>query len=432
MVMNNLDVVILLILLSSLFLYLNNCWLKLSASIGVTILALCTSAGILLLESISPGLTKGFKQFIMNFNFADALFNFILSFLLFAGAMHINLRSLQREKWTIFVLATVGTFISAMVTGILLYYALPVINIKLDFIYCLLFGALISPTDPVAVLAMIKDSFISRRLEIRIAGESLFNDGFGVVLFLVVLQIVNAGIDHVTPAMVASIFFKEALGGLLLGLLIGLLGFHCLKAVDNRYYELEVLITLLMVMGGTRLAAILHVSAPLAMVVTGLCVSYEGRSQKRSNIANIFVSKLWHLLDQLLNVVLFILVGLKFIHMHFTTQYLLAGAIAIAVVLAARCIGVLLPIHLFNFKRTFSKKAIFILTWGGLRGGIPIALALALPAIEAKEFIITITYCVVLFSILVQGLTINRLMKEPADTMVTKPAKTTREEVSIG
>ncbi len=414
--MNHLDTVIALIFLCAVFTYINNRFLKLSASIGVTLLALFTSFIVLLVETIAPGTTTPIKQYIINFNFTDALFNFILSFLLFAGAMHINLRSLQREKWTVFVLATLGTFISAVVTGGLLYYALPIVSVKLDFIYCLLFGALISPTDPVAVLAMIKNSFISRRLEVRIAGESLFNDGFGVVLFLAVLQIVNAGIDNVTPMMVASIFFKDALGGLLLGLVVGLLGFHCLKAVDNRHFELEVLITLAMVMGGTRLAQLLQVSSPLAMVVTGLCVSYEGRSQHKSNIANMFVSKFWSLIDELLNGVLFMLVGLKFIHMQFSTENILAGAIAIVVVLASRYIGVLLPIYLFNFKRTFSKKAILILTWGGLRGGIPIALALALPAIEAKEFIITVTYSVVLFSIIVQGLTINRFMQKPATT----------------
>lgn len=430
--MENLDIVLILILLCACILYVNNRWLKLSASIGVTILALCTSLGIVITEYIFPGTTIPLKQFIIDFNFTEALFNFILSFLLFAGAMHINIRSLQREKWTVLVLATVGTAVSAFVSGVLLYYALPLISIQLDFIYCLLFGALISPTDPVAVLAMIKESFISRRLEVRIAGESLFNDGFGVVLYLAVLQIVNAGVENVTPMMVASIFFHEAIGGLLLGLLVGTAGFHCLKAVDNHFYELEVLLTLIMVIGGTRLAELLHVSSPLAMVVTGLCISYEGRSQQKSNIANLFVSKLWNLIDELLNAVLFMLVGLKFIHMHFTPQFLMAGAIAVVVVLASRYIGVLTPIYLFNFKRTFSKKAIMILTWGGLRGGIPIALALSLPAMEAKDFIITITYCVVLFSIIVQGLTINRLMKEPAtDNLQEKKQTKMKKEAAV-
>jgi CPA1 family monovalent cation:H+ antiporter len=427
--MGNLDIATLLILLCAIFIYLNSRFLKLSASIGLTFLALCTSLGVLVAEKILPGITSPVRQLIIDFNFTDALFNFILSFLLFAGAMQINLRSLQREKWTVLVLATVSTFISAIVTGILLYYALPFIYIQLDFIYCLLFGALISPTDPVAVLAMIKDSFISRRLEVRIAGESLFNDGFGVVIFLAVLQVANAGIENVTPMMVASIFIKEAIGGMLLGLVVGILGFKCLKVVDNHLYELEVLITLAMVMGGTRLAQLLHVSAPLAMVIVGLCVSYEGRSEKRSNITNIFVTKFWHLVDELLNAILFMLVGLKFVHMQFDTGFLLAGVLAIGTVLLSRYIGVIIPIHVFNFQRTFSKKAIIILTWGGLRGGIPIALALSLPPMASKDFIVTITYCVVLFSILVQGLTINRIMKKPAEEKPVEMHVTKKKEL---
>jgi monovalent cation:H+ antiporter, CPA1 family len=410
--MSILDITCILITLSAAFIYINNRYLKLPATIGLTILALLTSLIILLVGKLIPAVTRQAQDILLQFNFSRALLDFMLSFLLFAGAIGVNLRSLSRERWSILTLATVSTFFATAITGILLYYILLVFSIPLSFIYCLLFGALIAPTDPVAVLSIVKKLGISRRLEVRISGESLFNDGIGVVLFLCVLSVVNTGVENFSPAAVLLILSKEVAGGIVLGLILGYLGYKALLKVNNEHFETEILITLAMVLGGTRLAQLLHVSTPLAMVVMGLFVSYEGRSQHAPQITHTFVNKFWHLMDEILNAILFLLVGFKLLIIELRLDYLLAGMAAVIVVLTARYIGVITAIYAFNFKRTFSHQTITILTWGGLRGAISIALALSLPEIAQKDFIVTITYSVVLFSILVQGLTIGKLLEK--------------------
>lgn len=237
----------------------------------------------------------------------------------------------------------------------------------------------------------------------------------GVVIFLCVVSIIQAGVENFSPLTVLFILSKEVIGGIILGLILGYIGYKILSAVENEYFEIEILITLSMVMGGTRLAQLLQVSTPLAMVVMGLCVSYEGRRGSAPVIAGVFVNKFWHLLDEILNAVLFLLVGFKLLLVEIRLDYLLAGLIAVVVVLLSRYIGVLVPIYAFNFRRTFSHKSITILTWGGLRGAISIALALSLPDTSQKEFIVAITYSVVLFSILVQGLTIGKLLEKKVE-----------------
>ncbi|MDO1449886.1 sodium:proton antiporter [Rhodocytophaga aerolata] len=416
--MSILDIICILISLSVAFIYLNNRYLKLPATIGLTILALLTSFMLILTGKFVPAVTRQAQAIVVEFNFSQALLNFMLSFLLFAGAISVNLRSLIRERWSILTLATVSTLLSTVITGVLLYYLLQLFTIPLDFIYCLLFGALISPTDPVAVLSMVKKLGISRRLQVRISGESLFNDGIGVVLFLCVASIASAGVENFSPLTALTLFSKDVLGGILLGLLLGYIGYQALSAVENEYFEIEILITLSMVMGGTRLAQLLHVSVPLTMVVMGLFVSYEGRRENTPLLANLFVSKFWHLLDEILNAILFLLVGFKLLIIEIRPDYLLAGVVAVLVVLISRYIGVIIPIYAFNFKRSFSHRTITILTWGGLRGAISIALALSLPETAQKEFIIAITYMVVLFSILVQGLTIGKLLEKKEEPEV--------------
>lgn len=315
----------------------------------------------------------------------------------------------------ILILATVGVILSTFIIGYGMYLALPLLGYNIKFIYCLLFGALISPTDPIAVLSLLKRFNLSKDLETKIAGESLFNDGVGVVVFLTILQIATGGSGHgaveeTTFSSVAALFGQEVIGGAGLGALLGWLGFKLLDAIENEHVELEVLVTLSLVMGGTWLASYFHFSAPLAMVVLGLFLSNQGRTAKKEEVTGQYVFKFWHLMDEALNAILFILIGLEMVIIPFSWMSITAGLIAILIVLTARFIGVSTPIKLLSFKRQFDNGTIAILTWGGLRGGISVALALSLPDFPFKDLIVTMTYVVVIFSISVQGLTIPKLL----------------------
>lgn len=384
------------------------------------VLALLLSVVVVGLGMIFPSITEIATE-IMEFDFSYVLLNVMLSFLLFAGALHIDLRKLAEEKWSILTLATFGVIISTFITGTLIYLVTPYLGLELNYIHCLLFGALISPTDPIAVLAMVKKNPISKNLEIKIAGESLFNDGIGVVVFLTILHIAQNGAEQFHPLSTLALFGREVLGGLALGLGTGFLGFWLLKIVDNDHVELEVLITLSMVMGGAQLAEIFHVSGPLAMVVMGIIVGNEGRSEELSNVTGEYVYKFWHLIDEALNAILFILIGLEMIVITFRFEFLVAGLIAIQIVLLSRWVGVGMPIAVMRLTRKFERNTIAILTWGGLRGGISVALALSLPkSLESKDMIVAITYSVVVFSILVQGMTIRKFFEDSISKMKPK------------
>jgi monovalent cation:H+ antiporter, CPA1 family len=410
--MDVLDIITLLIFLAALFTFINIRFLKMPSTIGLMVLALVMSITLVISGYFVPSIYNGAQSIMLKFDFSEVLLNVMLSFLLFAGAISIDLRKLAEEKWSILILATFGVLISTLVVGVLMYLFLPYLGIYLELIYCLLFGALISPTDPIAVLAIIKKLKISKNLEIKIAGESLFNDGIAVVVFLTMLTIANLGLENFEIGNVALLFGQEVLGGIMLGLGFGFIGFHFLKYVDNKHTELEVLITLSMVMAGNRIAEELSVSSPLAIVVMGLFIGNEGRSEQLSDVAGEYVFKFWHLLDEALNAILFILIGLEMLIIPFKLDYFLAGGAAIVIVLIGRYVGVSIPILAMQTKRQFQKGTIKILTWGGLRGGVSVALALYLPdAMPAKEIIVAITYSVVVFSIIIQGLTIGKLIK---------------------
>lgn len=412
--MGVLQIITILIILSALFTFINISVLKLPSTIGLMLLALGLSFTVVILGYFFPVVTNMAAN-IMKFDFSYVLLNVMLSFLLFAGALHIDLNKLAEEKWSILTLATLGVLISTFITGTIVYVVLPYLGLNISYIHCLLFGALISPTDPIAVLAMVKKNPIAKNLEIKIAGESLFNDGIGVVVFLTILHISRSGAEVFDPFSALALFGQEVLGGIAMGMALGLLGFWLLKIVDNDHVELEVLITLSMVMGGAQLAEIFHVSGPLAMVIMGIIVGNEGRSEALSNVTGEYVYKFWHLIDEALNAILFILIGLEMIIITFRFDFLVAGLFAIQIVLLSRWIGVGLPVLFMSLTRKFEKNTITILTWGGLRGGISVALALSLPkSLESKELIVAITYSVVLFSILVQGLTIRDFFKAGA------------------
>lgn len=420
--------------MAAVFTLINITVLKLPSTIGLMAIALMMSVVILALGFVFPAVTGAAEHIVEAFDFKEVLLNVMLNFLLFAGALSVNLNTLLEEKWPVLVLATVGTLLSTFIVGSLVYYIfpLPFIGLEIPFIYCLLFGALISPTDPIAVLSLVKEYAISKKLEIKIAGESLFNDGVGVVVFLTILGIAEAqfggdlvathgshGGGEITASSVGLLFGREVIGGLLMGAVFGFLGFKLLDFIDNDHVELEVLVTLTLVMVGGRIAELLHVSGPLAMVVMGLFIGNEGRDEKLANATGEYVFKFWHLLDEALNAILFILVGLEMIMIAntFSIDSIAIGVIGILIVLTARFIGVSVPVTVMRIWRKFEPKTIAILTWGGLRGGISVALALSLSEFEwidhsVKETILFVTYCCVVFSILVQGLTIGKLLKD--------------------
>ena len=412
------DIITILVVIAAVFNYINANYLKLPSTIGLMIQALVLSIVLLLSGNIFPALPEEGMRFLNSINFTEVTLNIMLSFLLFAGALHVDLRELRHQLFPILSMALVGTIISTFVIGTLMYYIMPLIGVPLDYTICLLFGTLISPTDPIAVLAMLKKTKVPKSLEVKIAGESLFNDGIGVVLFLTMLRIVQKGLGEFEPGEAGLLFVEEVFGGVLLGAALGLLGFYALKATDNKYSQVEILITLALVMGGTRLALLLHVSAPLAMVICGLFLGNEGRNPKLADIKGSYVTQFWNLLDEILNAILFILIGLEILVITFEYSFLLAGAIAIAIVLIGRLSGVGIPVLTLRKVHGFQPNTIKILTWGGLRGGISVALALSLPSsLPQKELIVSITYCVVVFSILVQGLTINKVIKGGQEDM---------------
>jgi CPA1 family monovalent cation:H+ antiporter len=340
-------------------------------------------------------------------DFNKALMHGMLSFLLFSGALHVNLEDLARHKWIISILATFGVVISTFIVGGSAWIVFSLIGIKLPFIYCLLFGSLIAPTDPIAVIGILKKAGVPKSLETKITGESLFNDGVAVVVFLVIMGIVAGGHD-VTVGHIILLFVEEAIGGIVFGFAIGWLTYLMLKSVDN--YQVEVLLTLALVMGGYSLAYTIHVSGPIAMVVAGIFIGNRGRLFAMSEKTREHLDSFWELMDEILNAVLFLLIGLEVLVITTKGSYLIAGMVMIPVVLLARFISVGLPVTFMRRIRDFSPHAVKIMTWGGLRGGISVALALSIPSGPEREVLLTVTYIIVVFSILVQGLTIERLV----------------------
>lgn len=404
--MNFFQAFALLISLTALFAYLNARFIKLPAPVGSLLVALVLSLGVVLFGSTA--LEGSAEALLQRLDFDVLVLQGLLSFLLFAGALNVNLENLNRLKWPILTLATVGLVLSTLVVGTLMYVLLGFFDLSLPYGYALLFGALISPTDPIAVLAILKQAGVSENTETLITGESLFNDGVGVVIFSVILGTVAAdehGGGGFTGALL--LFVQEAAGGLLFGLVIGYVAYLLLKSIDN--YTVEVLITLAVVTGGYALAQALHTSGPLAVVVAGLFIGNRGRLLAMSDKTREHLDAFWEMIDEILNAVLFVFIGLEVVVLAFTRGYLWAALLAIPVVLAARFLGVGLPISLFRLRRTFLPYTVRVMVWGGLRGGISIALALSLPSSPERDLIIAMTYGVVVFSVLVQGLTVGRV-----------------------
>ncbi len=400
----------LLIVIAAIFGYLNHRLLKLPGVIGLMVLALVSSLGAIGLGKLGVDWVLKAGQLVRGINFHAILMDVMLSFLLFAGALHVDVRALGRQGVAVGVMAIIGTLLSTGLIGTAFYYLLPLFGLPIDFIYCLLFGALISPTDPIAVLGILKEARIDKSLEIRIVGESLFNDGIAVVVFISLFQIAQFGVEKATFGVIGHLFLVEAVGGIVLGLAMGYATYWALRTIDN--YQVEMMITLALVMGGTALATTLHTSGPLAIVVAGLIVGNKGRQLGMSDITREYLDKFWELLDELFNAVLFVLIGLEMLILDISRTTLLVGLVTIVLVLVARWVSVGLPLVLLKRFYPFDRQMLRVLTWGGLRGGISVALALSLPDSMPRTLLVGVTYVVVIFSIIVQGLSIGPLVKK--------------------
>jgi len=403
-------IITILTVLSALFGYINVRYLKMPDTIGLMTIAIIFTLGIIITSYFDDALLQMAKELISQIDFKTVLLEVMLSFLLFAGAMHTNFDQLKVQRYPIAIFATIGVVVSTFLIGITMYYLLGILGLNIPFINCLLFGALISPTDPIAVLGILKKVGVPKKLETKIVGESLFNDGIGVVVFLTIFNIAEKGIDNVGFSEVAHLFIEEVGGGIILGGILGYVTYRLMKSIDN--YPVEVMITLATVMGGYLLASKMHFSGPLAMVVAGLIVGNDTvRGSSMSAITEKYVDQFWELVDVFCNAILFVLIGLEIIILTYNQQYLIAGLIAIPLVLICRYLALLPPIKFFNKRLDFVPSTNLIMTWGGLRGGISIALALALSKEMDRDLFLMITYVVVVFSIIVQGLTVGALVQ---------------------
>lgn len=397
-----------LIVISAVFAYINARFLKLPASIGVMVIALLVSLGLLATDNIFPHTFDRITTLLNSIDLTEILMGAMLNFLLFAGAIHIHLEDLKEQRIPVMVFSTVSVVISTFVIGFMMYEILPWLGLGIPFIQCLVFGALISPTDPIAVLGILKQAGVPKSLETKIAGESLFNDGMAVVVFIIMLALARGEEVNTSFVGISTLLAKEALGGILLGVVLGFIGSHANNKVDG--YNVHVLITLAIVMGGHLVAEAMHMSGPLAMVAAGLMIGNYGK-----NLGNItateqdYLDKFWELIDEILNALLFLIIGFELLLIPDLRQYSWIGMITIVVVLFARFISIYIPVKIIPFRKKFGKQSIIILVWGGLRGGVSIALALSIDNDLNKNLLLAITYFVVLFSIIVQGLTVGKL-----------------------
>ncbi len=414
-----LEVAAVCLVITALLSYLNHRYIGLPSAIGMMAAALTLSLALVWLDTagIKPGLRQYEETLLRSIDFSNALMQGMLSFLLFAGALHVDLKQLKIYRWPVAALAVLGTTLSTLAVGYGMWFALPLLGLHLPLIYCLLFGALISPTDPIAVMGILKSAHAPKELELVIAGESLFNDGVGVVIFSLLLGMLASGVAPTTNQAL-QLLVHEAGGGVLFGLLLGYVTFRLLRSVDN--YQVEVMLTLAAVTGGYMLATKLHVSGPLAMVVVGLIVGNQGRALAMSDTTRKYLDMFWELLDQILNAVLFVLMGMEVLLVTFTLSELVATVLAVGVTLLARAAIVGLPAAVLPRAFNLPRGSWKVLTWGGLRGGISVALALSLPAGAERDTVVALTYGVVVFSIFAQGLSIGYVTRKsvggPAQT----------------
>lgn len=408
-----LDIIVLFIFLSGLFIFINLHFLKLPSSVGLIILSLILSVGLLIYSKIVLGFDEKVKDIIENLDYEPVLFEIVLSFMLFAGALNVDFLKLGKSKAPTIILAVFGVLISTFFIGCIIHYILLWIGIQLDILHCLVFGALISPTDPVAVIKTIKKYNLSESLGDKMKGESLLNNSVSVV-FAVLLHHLAFANETIELSNLDYIIIstKFIFGGGIIGVILGLIGYKLLLIIDNDDVGVEVLITIALVMVATQIANFFVVSPVQAIVLIGLIIGNKGRKENEERVAGDYVYSFWYLIEESLNVMLFVLIGLEMIVLDVKLDLLAVGFFAVIVVLVARWLSVFIPIKVFRKNRqSFDNKTINVLAWGGLRSGLSVVLSLSLPKFEGKEIIITLTYIVVVVSILYQGLTISGLLR---------------------
>ena len=424
------SLVSMLVALAAVASYLNYRYIKLPTTIGVMLVALVASLALVLVGPYTGGVREQAATLVSQIDFNQVVLHGMLAFLLFAGSIQVSLEELAREWLPVALLAIFGMLVSTCIVGGVTWLVLGWLGLGIPFLHALLFGALISPTDPIAVLGIMKSVGAPRRLEVQVAGESLFNDGFAVVVFLVLLQLAGldggaAGSGTTEPVAievgeVAMLLLEEVGGALVLALTAGMVAYQMLRRVDN--YQVEILLTLALAMGLYALADALHLSAPIAVVIAGLFVGNQGRAFAMTEKTREHVDTFWELVDEILNVVLFLLIGLELLVLPIEPGWLMAGVLAIPVVLGARWLSVAAIMGPLSWVKTQAKGAIPVLAWGGLRGGISVAMALSLPANDSRSLVLTLTYFVVVFSILVQGLTVGRVVRMTSGPTAIPPA----------
>lgn len=397
-----------LIVLASVFAYVNLRFLKLPSTIGIMLMAIFVSLVIRIMGySIFPETTTRFLGFVSEFDFTEILMGAMLNFLLFAGAIHVNIADLRQQRLPVITFSTISVILSTFIIGVIIYHVAPLVKIELPFLYCLLFGALISPTDPIAVLGILKKANVPKTLETKIAGESLFNDGVAVVLFAVILQLAQSGDAALSIGNISWLLVREAGGGIILGLILGYSASKAIKGIDD--YIVSVLITLSVVMGGYLIAHALHISGPLTMVAAGLFMGNYGKKVAMSGTTKDYLTKFWELIDEIMNAILFLFIGFELLIIPDLSAHWLISIIAIFVVLLVRFLSIWIPSLIVPFKPRLTKASLTILVWGGLRGGVSIALVMSVANGAYREILLEMTYFVVVFSIVVQGLTVGKV-----------------------
>ncbi|GAB3930646.1 cation:proton antiporter [Mucilaginibacter myungsuensis] len=401
-------IIALLVIVSTFYSYLNARFIKLPGTIGIMSLAIVGSIMILLVDYFNPSAAKYLTLLAKNINFPRAMLNIMLGFLLFAGAFNLNVKKLKKEMRPVMLLSTLGVLISTAVFGTLFYYIAPLFHIYVPFIYCLLFGALVSPTDPVAVAAIVKRSNLPPHLSTIITGESLFNDGIGLVLFITLLEITESGVNDIDFAKAGLLFVQEVFGGIAMGLVFGFLANRLMRSIQD--FQTIVLVSLSLVMSISWVGTTLHLSVPLAVVSAGLLAGNRSINLEEGERSHQALERFWELIDELLNTILFVLIGIQMINFPFINNYWITGSVAIVFILAARWVSITLPLTFLKRSLNINYGSVKVLTWAGLRGGISIALALSLPSTKYRELILAGTYFIVIFSVIVQGLSLNKVI----------------------